>query len=555
MTLSRRRLLAAALSATLTFFGRPPSPASASTPADNGTPTAAAAAAAPFPVPAGPTVDVALWFDTEDYLLPACDDATKRLCELLDERGIRGTFKVVGEKARVMEKRGRTDVIAALKRHDVGYHSNFHSVHPTPTEYLADCGLLDGMAEFVRRESRGAADVRRVFGLDTLSCYGQPGSSWGPQTIAALKQIGVAPGGGGIAGGVGCYVDEGNHLTGFKGKPYWFCGSLVVYDMKPNKTRMDLHAPGALAPAEREFTAIADRLRGEGGGLISIYYHPSEWVHQEFWDGVNFRRGRNPPREEWVPPPQRPAAETAAAYERFAAYVDHMRRQPNVRFVVASDLPAMYPDLPRTAGVPLATVVKLAGRVAENARTGGGVDHLTVDGVPFSPADQFELIATAAAGPLAGATVPERLRTTGLLGPDANPPEKNPLPDGALAYRAFRDAAADALDYVRTTGRVPPRVYVGADAISPADFLVTLAGWYDVDARADKAGPQGPVSLAREVPVAAERHVAKDTPNLFGGWVIHKANFRAPKVLEVARQQAWTLKPAVRAVGSGRTGN
>src|SRR5437763_3803684 len=138
-------------------------------------------------------VEVILWFDTEDYLLPADDDATKRLAEMLSERGIRATFKLVGEKARVLEKRSRQDVIAALKKHDIGYHANFHSVHPTPSEYLADCGLLDGMAEFVRREGPGAADVRRIFERDTLACYGQPGSSWGSQTIAALGQIGVAP--------------------------------------------------------------------------------------------------------------------------------------------------------------------------------------------------------------------------------------------------------------------------------------------------------------------------------------------------------------------------
>src|SRR4029453_16627110 len=90
-------------------------------------------------------IDVILWFDTEDYLLPADDDASKRLAELLTERGIRATFKLVGEKARVLEKRGRLDVIAALKKHDIGYHSDFHSVHPTPAEYLADCNLLDGV--------------------------------------------------------------------------------------------------------------------------------------------------------------------------------------------------------------------------------------------------------------------------------------------------------------------------------------------------------------------------------------------------------------------------
>src|SRR6266446_4857561 len=168
-------------------------------------------------------VDVILWFDTEDYLLPADDDACKRLAEMLTERKIRATFKLVGEKARVLEKRGRRDVIAALKKHDIGYHANFHSVHPTPSEYLAECGLLDGVAEFVRREGGGAADVRRIFGLPTLSCYGQPGSSWGAQAIVGLRQIGVAP------SGVPCYVDEGTHV-GLRGKPFWYAGALVVYD-------------------------------------------------------------------------------------------------------------------------------------------------------------------------------------------------------------------------------------------------------------------------------------------------------------------------------------
>src|SRR5258708_2035919 len=130
---------------------------------------------------AEPRVDVILWFDTEDYLLPADDDACLRLATMLSERHIRATFKVVGEKARVLEKRDRHDVIAALKKHDIGYHANFHSVHPAPTEYLADCGLLDGMAEFVRREGGGAADVRRIFDVKTLVCYGQPGSSWAAQ--------------------------------------------------------------------------------------------------------------------------------------------------------------------------------------------------------------------------------------------------------------------------------------------------------------------------------------------------------------------------------------
>jgi hypothetical protein len=336
-----------------------------------------------------PRIDVILWFDTEDYLLPADDDACLRLANMLSSRGIRATFKVVGEKARVLEKRGRKDVIAALQKHDIGYHANFHSVHPTPTEYLAECGLLDGMAEFARREGGGAADVRRIFGVKTLACYGQPGSSWAPQTHAALAEIGIAP------SGVPCYVDEGSHV-GLDNKPFWFGGALNVYNMGNGRgyTRMDLHQPDALEPAKKTVSAMAERLaREDGGGLISIFYHPCEWVHRQFWDGVNFSRGANPPREEWKLPPQRTAEETEAAFQQFGQYLDHIRTIPGVRFITASDLPQIYPDAVRTEGATEPELAELAQRIL--GRGENGVDFQTIGKKAFSLADQFELLALA----------------------------------------------------------------------------------------------------------------------------------------------------------------
>src|SRR5262249_12167357 len=79
-----------------------------------------------------PNVYVRLWLDTEDYILPASDDAALRVAEFLSGQNIRATFKVVGEKARTLERRQRGDVIAALKKHEIGYHSNWHSVQPSP---------------------------------------------------------------------------------------------------------------------------------------------------------------------------------------------------------------------------------------------------------------------------------------------------------------------------------------------------------------------------------------------------------------------------------------
>ncbi|MDB5322575.1 MAG: hypothetical protein JWN40_4206 [Phycisphaerales bacterium] len=488
---------------------------------------------------AAPRVDVILWFDTEDYLLPADDDAAKRLAEMLSARDIRATFKVVGEKARVLEQRGRTDAIAALQKHDIAYHSNFHSVHPTPTEYLAECGLLDGIAEFVRREGAGASDVRRIFNVESLSCYGQPGSSWGSQAIAALPLIGVKSSAG--PDGVPCYLDSGSHV-GLNGKPFWFANALVVYNLKPNETRFDLHVPQALEAGKKNVSQIADRLRGEGGGLISIFYHPCEWVHKEFWDGVNFRRGANPPRSEWKAPPQRPAEETDAAFARFGQYVDHIKSLPGVHFITARELPGRYPDRVRNIGATREDLAEIALRLA--ADKSEGVNYVVVDGKSYSPADQFALLTQAVGEAMAGREVKFPLAVAALLGPDGQPPasaEEERLIDGpALAM-----AVADVRSFIKTEGRIPARVFIGPDAVPPADFLVALArAWNARDAEGHIAAGQN-VRLGRNVELLTARRIAKDTPGLFGGWIIHKEGFRAPKVLEVARWQAWTLKPAL----------
>ncbi|MGO8929625.1 MAG: hypothetical protein ACLQU3_22390 [Limisphaerales bacterium] len=483
-----------------------------------------------------PRVDVILWFDTEDYLLPADDDACLRLAQMLTERHIRATFKVVGEKARVLERRGRRDVIAALKKHDIGYHANYHSVHPTPAEYLADCGLRDGMAEFVRREGGGAADVRRIFGVKTLACYGQPGSSWACQAIAALPQIGVAP------HGVACYVDEGDHV-GLDQRPFWYAGTLNVYHMGQNYTRMDLHDPVALAPAEEKVSAIAKRLLDEsGGGLISIFYHPCEWVHLEFWDAVNFRRGANPPREQWKAPPQRPAEETEAAFKQFGEYIDYIRSIPEVRFVTASDLPMIYPDAVRSTGASEEDLTEIASRLTAPAAT--GIDFQVIENRAYSAADQFEILTEAMAQLIAGSKPRCPLKVKGLLGPDNASLTRADITH--LNWPAFRDATLDVLNFIETERRVPSNVFIGAETVPPSDFLVALAATYEFCRRNGRLPIAEGVALPKNVELAPARYIAHDTPDLFGGWIIHKEGFRAPRILEVARLQTWTLKPAIR---------
>ncbi len=296
-------------------------------------------------------VYVILWFDTEDYLLPADDDAALHLANFLSREHIKATFKVVGEKARTLERRHRDDVIAALKRHEIGFHSNWHSVQPSPAMYLSTLGWDEGVAEFDRREGPGRDDVQRIFG-QAPTCYGQPGSSWGPQSYGAMKKWGM-----------GVYLDAGRHI-GLDGKPCFYDGVLNLYNLD-HILRTDLTSLQKEQAAEDKFTEARKALLEEGGGIVSIYYHPCEFVHKEFWDAVNFKRGANPPRELWKAPPQKTPEETQTAYECFETWIRFIHRFPEVQFITASQAARLYRDRSRGRRFGAAEIKAVAAAVGD----------------------------------------------------------------------------------------------------------------------------------------------------------------------------------------------
>lgn len=439
-------------------------------------------------------VYVVLWFDTEDYIEPAADDAALRIANDLSAEGVRATFKIVGEKARVLEKRGRRDVIQALSRHAIGYHSNWHSVHPTPAEYLVRLGYLEGAEEFERREGPGVADVRRIFGTQPV-CYGQPGNSWGPQSNLALRKLGIP-----------VYLDEGEQV-GVDEQPFWYGGLLYVFRMGKNQFRAQLNAGAEDTAAYKRFDEAAARLAASGGGVISIYYHPTEFVTTEFWDGVNFARGANPAPDAWVKPRRRTAEDSERCFGVLRRFVQHMKAQPAVRFVTAQDLPGFYEN-------PAAKVVDRKQVAAHLSRR---IVFGEIQGQMLSPSDML----------LALLEVKPQI-VDGPTGPGTTTYSKPTIP-----VAAFRIAAADSADFVRRFHRLPNEVFVGSETLSLADFAATLAGSMDGG---------GEVKVIRGN-IEFDRYFASDGRKPFN-WVIHPEGFNGLPLLELGRLQGWTLKPA-----------
>jgi hypothetical protein len=472
---------------------------------------------------AAPPVYVTLWFDTEDYILPQDDDAAKRLAEMLTRLGVRATFKVVGEKARVLERRGRKDVIAALKRHDIGYHSNTHSQQPTIAVYLQNAGWEDGRAEFKRREEQGAVDVKRIFGM-IPSAYGQPGSAWAPQTYPALREMGIK-----------VYLDEADHV-GIDDQPFYYGGMLNVFKMRSTLVRMSLSGGNSLEEGKAAFSKVHAALSKRGGGTVSIYYHPNEWVQKEFWDAVNFRRGANPPPAEWKPPGVRPAAETEQAFGDFEQFVRFIKSQEGVRFVTATELATLYEDRAMSRSFTRQELLPLARSMQKE------ITFQKFDDYALSPADVFALLTDAMATFVDRNAIPATVKLAALDGP-ARPfvASTGTLHSPRFRWTAFAGAIRDTAAYCRTQRRVPDEIWIGAENVSPADYLATLAA----TAEATMTSGQSPADIERRTgQFTADGYVAEDSPKLWG-WIIFPEGFHAPRLMELARLQAWTLKVAV----------
>ncbi len=429
-----------------------------------------------------------LWFDTEDYVDPASDDAALRLAQTLEKMGVRATFKVVGEKARRLEKRDRRDVITALSRHDIGYHTNYHSIPPAPAAYQRILHPLEAVEEFTRREEPGLRDIQRIFGV-LPSCYGQPGDSWGPAANVALRRWGVP-----------VYMDDGGQV-GLNGQPFWLGGMLYVFNLKGKTLRPDINKPETLDATNQKFDGIVSALR-EKGGVIQTYFHPTEFSATEFWDGVNFLGGNYTPPEGYKMPRRRSPESAEAAYKALFDFVRHVQSIPGVQIVTARQMPLFFHN-----PVQLPTAAE-ARRHLQSA--------IDIQG-PYSAADQLLSLLGLEPQYVDG---PVARGTSVTAGP-------------TLSRMLFERAKQDAIGYIQAHKRLPHTIWAGSDRLSLPDFAATLAH--------DNGGPE--IQIHKGV-TAFERHVAADTDKTYG-WVIHPKGFSAPELLEQARLQAWTLKPAV----------
>jgi len=467
--------------------------------------------------PREPVSWVTVVFDVEDYTTPASegiDDIPLWLAETMTEVGVTGTFFVIGEKGRSLERRGRTDVIAAMARHDIGSHTSRGSIHPTVTEQLERMDWDDGVALMRQQEAEGIRDLERIFGVP-VTALARHGGSYGPQLVAALGQMGRG------------YVYSPISLPGHNA--VWFANTLNFHgdygDFDNTYFRDSLFEP--------VFEELQQNFAQEIAGIdvFTLFAgHPCKIRTIQFWD-FNYYYGANPDSAEWQTPELRPLESMETARNNFRRLMVWLKEQDDIRIVGYGELMERFSSQPEA--IPRGLLREAAGRVT--------AERQAVIHDRYSPADVFAGLARSIREHERAGRLPRSVERLSPLGPMELPPEQPETErvsrDGALAL------AREADEFIAAEGSLPPWLTVDGARIGTGSLLALFSQLF-LDVSQGEAAESYAVTPFEPWP---RTHDAEIVRRVEGSkeWPVHRTDLDMSRIVELTRLQLWTLKPAL----------
>ncbi|MCB8933650.1 MAG: hypothetical protein M9921_06000 [Fimbriimonadaceae bacterium] len=227
---------------------------------------------------------VSVFMDVEDPIHLLADDAALELAEVFDRARVRGSFCVTGEKCRVLLRRGREDVVEALRKHCLGLHTDTHSRHPTTMERLADLPFGQGCKAALEAERPGFESFVSAFGRPP-AFWGGAGNTWAPEITDALKALGIP-----------AYAYALTQVP--EHQVHRFNGVLAFPQHVSVSEAEWADDDLASAAAERVFAALRERAGAWTGLFVG---HPTRFRFPSFWDGAFFG-GQTAPNFESLEP-------------------------------------------------------------------------------------------------------------------------------------------------------------------------------------------------------------------------------------------------------------
>lgn len=466
-------------------------------------------------------VRVFLSFAVEDFVLPRSDDIVLALAQSLERLGVRGNFHITGDKVRTLVARGREDVIEALGRHVVGYHTNSHGIRPF-LGWLLDMDDWDAsLREVLFTEAPGIRDLTTAFGR--LPAYAVSEFFKGPQLISAYQLLGIRS---------GVLISS---LASLPGPAVWLCNLLLLN----TDVLISLEDPPTLPDRLNALKAHIDqRLQRarEGDGVAVAFVHPYKYACEssKSWGAWNaLYRGGAAPGGPVNLPPTYDESITAWLLEQFEQLVAYIISHEDVQIVDRAMAPEVFHDAAGT-WVDRDQIARLAREVLTR------LDYCVLDRASYTPAEVFGLLVRALASYGRTGSLPERVMVRPLLGPVAEPVQRS----GVVTEARALVNACMKLDWeLDESGRLPAATPVLYVSLGPGTMLRALARTY----LELVAGREPPVHLdgvdGPELPVVAGHEYFQEQTFTHGE--LYPDGFTGEQVCRYCRWQSWSFKPAV----------
>jgi len=445
-----------------------------------------------------------IYFDTEDYI-SSPDSPVHRLpaqlADIMHKHGLTGCFHIHGEKARFMERQGQTDVITALKKHDISLHYDRGSQHPTTAEEISQLEWFQGVERVLFRELPGFQALERIFG----KCSGltQHGGTFGAPIVYAAGKLGkpffYSP-----------FRLPGRNIV-------WYCNNLLIGGYQA-PFHFDAHYRDTTR-FEEVFAKVDSYLdqRAKDFDFTAMFgCHPVITMMQEFPDAINFFNGDNPGPEDWVAPTPVEGVSIPLILENFERLIARLVAHPKVEWTSVAGIHKLYGQRP--CRVPDRALFEGANAVIANC----GPTYTNL----LSAAELLYLLAKRA------------LRREELY---AVPQVMGVLEDSACRESQVADPldlAAEVVHTVNASGYLPVTLCRATGGVTPEAALLQLA----CHATGSALPPESKCQLGTEaIPGVSE---ARENVLKFKKWRVHGKDYNQPGIIEPFRRQCWTLKPA-----------
>jgi len=474
-------------------------------------------------------MEIIFSFDTEDYVDPVSNDALLRLAEIHTEYEVPATFGIVGEKARFLRNLGREDVIEAVGRHEVGYHSDHHFILPDPTydpphvpAYTEEQPWDRAVARLLAEESRGIRDIAESFG-QRPSTFLRTFGDWGPQMMVAYAQLGVPV----FAYGPVFYNQDI--------PPMWYCNQLHVANPRlmyeDNLHRPDMSAQEKL---EQHKANLLGHLE-QGTPRLGWVTHPTRFIADTWWEAPNWFDRLGPwPRQNWRIPERFSPARTEELLWIAQGLVEFVS---GLSDLTPRTFREFYEDFrPTRRWVSPEEAASLAARVGERP------EMLRLGEETFSPAELFGTFAHRLGAPEGGAAG-ERTPLRHLIGPTEEPVATDTA--FCVGREDFRDACRLVELFIRDRDRVPAAIAVGRGEVGPGAFFVAMA-----QALREPQAERITIPSADNLPVPQKPddydRMAQGRPLGFVQYWSNREDYDFPNTRRHAQLQYWTFKTAAK---------